>query len=122
MNGKDVIAEKELAKGGGFVIRNEKRETKLDGAKPIPNSGRGNLKGDSLLDGEILIDYKHVGKSHTVNKDAWLKHKRDAWNDGQYEPALKIVMGDESLAVAVIDWEYFLELREYKLMYEGLSK
>lgn len=91
-------------------MRNERRETKLDGAKPIPNSGRGIQKGDALLRDHILIDYKHVGKGHTVNKDAWLKHKRDAWNDGQYEPALKIVMGDEGVSVAVIDWEFFIEL------------
>lgn len=92
-------------------MRNERRETKLDSAVAIPNSGRGIKKGDSLLDGEVLIDYKHVQKSHTINKSAWLKHKRDAWNDGQYEPALKIVMGDEGVALAVIDWEYFIALR-----------
>ena len=92
-------------------MRTEKRETRIDSAAAIANSGRGLLKGDSLLGGDLLIDYKHVAKSHVIKKDAWLKHKRDAWNDGQYEPALKIVMGDENVCLAVIDWEFLIDLR-----------
>lgn len=92
-------------------MRGEKREAALDGAKPIKNSGRGFKKGDALLDGKWLIDYKHNESTFTLKASAWAKHSKDAWNDGQYNPAIKVVFGDGRM-VAIIDWDDFISLKE----------
>ena len=92
-------------------MRGEKREAALDGAKLVKNSGRGFKKGDAVLDGNWLIDYKHNDRSFTLKSSAWSKHCRDAWNDGQYNPAIKVVFGDGRM-VAIVDWDDFNELRK----------
>lgn len=91
-------------------MRNEKRETKRDGAKPVKNSGRGFRKGDAVLDGNWLIDYKHNESSFTLKSSAWSKHSQDAWNEGHLNPAIKVVFGNGRM-VAIIDWDDFIELK-----------
>jgi hypothetical protein len=91
-------------------MRGERREAKIDGAKLVPNSGRGYKKGDAVLDG-WLIDYKHNASSFTLTRDNWKKHSKDAWNDGHYEPLIKVVFSDNS-SVAIIDWDAFIQLKE----------
>lgn len=91
--------------------RGEKREASRDGAKPVKNSGRGFRKGDAVLDGDWLIDYKHNQSSFTLNSVAWSKHCKDAWNEGHLNPAIKVVFGDGRM-VAIIDWDDFAELRD----------
>ncbi len=91
------------------MSRNEKREAKLDGAKLVKNSGRGEKKGDAIWDDDWLVDYKHNAKSFTLKKENWDKHSKDAWNDGHYDPLIKVVWEDGS-AVAVIDWDAFTDL------------
>jgi len=93
-------------------MKGEKRETKMDGTKPIKNSGRGILKGDAALDG-ALIDLKHYSSSFSITKKNWEKHWRDAWQDGYEMGMFEVVLGDEDgsqVKVAVIDWEWFREL------------
>lgn len=92
-------------------MRGEKREAALDGAKPVKNSGRGFKKGDAVLDGDWLIDYKHNEFTFTLKSSAWSKHCKDAWNDGQYSPAIKVVFGDGRM-VAIIDWDDFIYLKD----------
>lgn len=91
-------------------MRGEKREAALDGAKLVKNSGRGFRKGDAVLDGTWLIDYKHNEFSFTLKSTAWSKHCKDAWNDGHYSPAIKVIFGDRRM-VAIIDWDEFVELK-----------
>lgn len=88
----------------------EKREAMRDGASLVPNSGRGKLKGDAV-DGEYLVDYKHNERSFTLNVDAWLKHSRDAWNEIQGEPLIKVIFGDGT-RVVMISEDQFNYLRE----------
>lgn len=82
--------------------RGEGRQAKLDGAKLVPNSGRGAQKGDATW-GKFLIDYKHNTKSFTLSKKAWLKHSADSWDSDQREPAIVAVLDDE-VAVAIVEW------------------
>jgi len=88
----------------------ERRSAKKDGAKVIPNSGRGFKKGDALLDEEWLIDYKHNEKTFTLSATSWAKHSKDAWNDGQYKPIVKVIFGD-GRTIAILDWDDFIELK-----------
>lgn len=72
----------------------EEQEIKRDGAVPQKNSGRGKInKGDAVIDGYWLVDYKEYPKGYTVNKEAWAKICTDAIRAGNYEPCLKIVLG-----------------------------
>lgn len=89
--------------------RKEKRSARKDGAVVVANSGRGFKKGDALLEEEWLIDYKHNEKTFTLKSESWSKHSRDAWNEGQYKPLIKVIYGDGRM-VAIIDWDDFLEL------------
>lgn len=91
-------------------MRGEKREAKLDGAVPVKNSGRGFKKGDAVLDSEWLIDYKHNEKTFTLKESSWSKHSKDAWNNDQQKPLIKVVFGNGRM-VAIVDWDDFLELR-----------
>lgn len=92
-------------------MRGERREAKRDGAVPVKNSGRGFKKGDSVQDGEWLVDYKHNEFTFTLKATAWAKHSKDAWNDGHYKPLIKVIFGDGRM-VAIVDWDDFLELKE----------
>ena len=94
------------------MMRGEKREAALDGAKLVKNSGRGDKKGDATLtygDWNFLIDYKHYAKNFGLKKDAWLKHAKDSWNNNHYSPLIKVVFEDNT-SVAILDWEDFQEL------------
>jgi len=98
----------------------ERREIERDGATPQKNSGRGrHQKGDAIL-GDYLVDYKETGKGVTVNRTMWAKVCTDAMRHKK-EPVLKVVIGDgrSHLRLAVISWEEFEELRNYKIMYEA---
>lgn len=91
-------------------MRGERREAKRDGAVPVKNSGRGFKKGDAVQDGEWLVDYKHNELSFTLKSTAWAKHSKDAWNDGQFKPLIKVIFGDGRM-VAILDWDDFVELK-----------
>lgn len=73
----------------------EEQETKRDGAVAQKNSGRGKVnKGDAIIDNYWLVDYKEYPKGYTVNLDSWAKVCTDAVRAGNYEPTLKIVLGE----------------------------
>lgn len=73
----------------------EADEIKRDGAVPQKNSGRGKVnKGDAIIDAYWLVDYKEYPKGFTVNTAAWAKICTDAIRAGNYEPTLKIVLGE----------------------------
>jgi hypothetical protein len=88
--------------------RMEAKEAKRDGANVVPNSGRGNVKGDAKM-GIWLVDYKFTSKSFSLSLQNWLKHKRDAWKEDQRDPLVKVVFEDGT-KVAIIPWEMFEEL------------
>lgn len=93
-----------------IVKRTEKEEIKRDHAKPVKNSGRGVNKGDASLH-KFLLDYKHNGKSFTLNHKSWLKMRKDAWNANYKYPCISVVLGENSeTKVAIIEWEVFVEL------------
>jgi len=87
----------------------EKRSARKDGAVIVSNSGRGFRKGDAKLD-DWLIDYKHNEFTFTLKSTAWAKHSKDAWNENQLKPLIKVIYGD-GRAVAIIDWDDFIELK-----------
>lgn len=92
--------------------RTEKEEIKKDKAKAVKNSGRGIRKGDAVLN-KFLVDYKHNGKSFTLNLKSWVKMRKDAWNSNYRYPCISVVLGENSeTKVAIVDWEVFRELVE----------
>lgn len=102
--------------------REEQKLAKDDGAKLVPNSGRGtHRKGDALL-GDLLIDYKFTeSKSFSVNDKAFSKHRIDAFKEG-YEGVVVVYFHESQKKVAVVDWEYLKHLEECKWILEGLQK
>jgi hypothetical protein len=91
----------------------ERREIARDGAKAQKNSGRGKYqKGDATVDG-YLVDYKEYEKGIRIDKAIWMKVCTDALTSGNYEPVLKLVLGEQGnlTRLAVISWEEFERLR-----------
>lgn len=81
--------------GGKVVNQNtkEQSEAKRMGAKVHKNSGRGEIqKGDATWK-NFTVDYKHIGKSFTINKDVWAKTTTDAIRNGN-DPVIIVVMGE----------------------------
>lgn len=73
----------------------EASEARRDGAKLQKNSGRGkHLKGDAVLLGHFLIDYKEASKSFGINEKVWAKVSTDAVKQGLI-PLIKIILGTE---------------------------
>jgi DNA-binding FadR family transcriptional regulator len=92
--------------------RTEKEEAKKDKAKPVKNSGRGFKKGDAEFH-EFLLDYKHNESSFTLTRKAWIKHRKDAWNNNHKYPCVSVVFGEHSdVKIAIIEWHVFKELIE----------
>jgi len=92
----------------------ERGEIARDGAKAQKNSGRGRYQKGDAVDGEYLVDYKEYGKSFSISKSVWAKICTDAVVSGNYEPALKLVLGEpgKQIRLAVISWDEFKRLRE----------
>src|SRR4030043_966504 len=97
--------------------KEEKREAKRDGASLVSNSGRGYHKGEALMD-EFMIDYKHNARSFTLSLRAWKKLLKDAWGEDRRSPTIKICF-ENGTKVAVIEWEWFLELLRLKEEEDG---
>lgn len=76
----------------------EEYEMKRDGMTPVKNSGRGRgvQKGDATL-GPFLVDIKEYTKSFSVSREVWAKISTDAWKNGNRDPALKLVLGEEGI-------------------------
>ncbi len=71
----------------------ERYEIKRDGGTAQKNSGRGNKhKADAVIEC-FNYDVKEYGKSFGVTKAVWAKATSDAIQSGNYEPALKLVLG-----------------------------
>jgi outer membrane phospholipase A len=89
----------------------EQSEAKRMGARPHKNSGRGKMeKGDATW-GNFTVDYKHVGKSFTLNKNVWSKAVTDAVKNGN-DPALIIVIGEDNqkIRLAIVEMSILEQL------------
>ena len=83
----------------------EQSEAKRMGAKSHKNSGRGKVqKGDATWK-NFTVDYKHVSKSFTLNKDVWAKAVTDAIRNGN-DPAILVVLGDGNSKVRLMITEF----------------
>ena len=86
------------------------------GARPHKNSGRGSVqKGDATWK-NFTVDYKHVGKSFTINKDVWAKACTDAIKNGG-DPAIIVVLGqadEPKTRLAIIELGILEQLLEDK--------
>jgi hypothetical protein len=92
----------------------EQGEIKRDGARAVPNSGRGTIKkGDAIL-GDMTIDYKEYEKSYSVSRSSWAKICTDAAKNGLDQiPVLKIILGNyNKVRLAVVEWSYLEYLKE----------
>lgn len=95
----------------------EYQEARRDGAKLVKNSGRSTStnKGDAILDKVILVDYKEGKKSFNFTKEVWAKLRTDAVKQGNLEPTLKVILGDQDeskLRVFIIEEDLFYEMKD----------
>jgi len=90
------------------INRLEKKEAKEDGAQVVPNSGRGNAKGDARYP-KYLIDYKFPAKTFTLSLQAWKKHAKDSWQENMRDPLI-IIKFDDGTKLAVIEWELIADV------------
>lgn len=98
-------------------IISEYQESRRDGAKLVKNSGRSTStnKGDAILDKVILVDYKEGKKSFTLNKEVWAKLRTDAVKQGNLEPTLKVVLGEQNepkLRLFIVEEDLFWEMKD----------
>lgn len=101
----------------------EAQEIKRDGAVPQKNSGRGQVaKGDAVIDNYWLVDYKEYPKGFTVNLESWAKICTDAIRAGNYEPTLKIVLGEgqNKVRLFVLSEDEFNEYRDLRKHHEEI--
>lgn len=100
----------------------ELNELKRMGAKAHKNSGRGMVKGDGSLE-HYVVDVKEYSKSFSISKDVWAKICMDTIKvDNSKEPVLCIVLGEQQKTrLAIISWDEFEQLQEYRWMYEELQ-
>jgi hypothetical protein len=90
----------------------EQAEAKRMGATPHKNSGRGVMKKGDATWKNFVVDYKHVGKSFTLNKDVWAKATTDALKSNK-DPAIVIVLGETSKTrLAVIELSLLEQMLE----------
>ena len=90
----------------------EQAEAKRMGATPHKNSGRGVMKKGDATWKNFVVDYKHVGKSFTLNKDVWAKATTDALKSNK-DPAIVVVLGETSKTrLAVIELSLLEQMLE----------
>jgi hypothetical protein len=82
----------------------EKFEVEKIGGICQPNSGRGKKKKADGIVGIFNFDVKESKVSFNLSRSVWAKIQTDAFQSGNYTPALKIVLGEESkLRLWVVD-------------------
>jgi hypothetical protein len=91
----------------------ERAEAKRMGATPHKNSGRGKAKKGDATWLNFIVDYKHVGKSFTLNKDVWAKATTDALKSNG-DPAIVVVIGEtgSKTRLAIIEMALLEQLLE----------
>lgn len=103
----------------------EKSESKRDGAKLQPNSGRGQYsKGDATL-GPFVIDYKEAAKSFALNLKRWAKVCTDTMAvDRSKHPMLRITLGEDQQKVRldIIERSMTADLLEKSRRYDILME
>lgn len=91
------------------------------GATTHKNSGRGSVKKGDATWFNFVVDYKHVGKSFTLNKDVWAKATTDALKSNK-DPAIVIVLGETNkIRLAVIELSLLEQLLEERDKNENLN-
>lgn len=77
------------------TLKSERAILKDVGAKPHPNSGRGQFKKGDGSDDMFVIDVKEAAKSFTLNMGVWKKICSDSYKTDPYKhPQLLIVFGE----------------------------
>jgi hypothetical protein len=97
----------------------ERGESRRDGSKLQPNSGRGYKKGDATSF-PFVIDYKEYPVGFRVTPDVWAKVCGDAFQEDG-EPVIKVIMGqgNSKVRVAVIGEDMFEEMRRAWVNFYG---
>lgn len=85
----------------------EQSEAKRMGAKSHKNSGRGQIKKGDATWKNFTVDYKHVRKSFTLNKDVWAKAVTDAIKNNS-DPAIVVILGEGNSKVRLAITEFEL--------------
>jgi len=91
----------------------EQSEAKRMGATPHKNSGRGSIKKGDATWKSFVVDYKHVGKSFTINQNVWAKATTDALKSNA-DPAIVVVIGESGhkTRLAIIEMAVLEQLIE----------
>lgn len=94
--------------------KSELAELKRMGATPVKNSGRGQNKGDGVLE-PFLVDVKEYDNSFSVSRDNWAKISTDSVQNGRRQPLFALALGKEGeqpVRVFVVGESMFHEMRE----------
>jgi hypothetical protein len=103
------------------TAKTELNEIARDGAVAQRNSGRGKTaKGDAVIDGTWLVDYKETAKSFTLSMAVWAKICTDAIKSGNLQPTLKVILGADTrnkVRLFVISEDDMIEYRRLRLLF-----
>jgi hypothetical protein len=100
------------------INRLEELQARRDGAKLVKNSGRGQRKGDAILD-DYMLDYKFTSKnSYAINLDKFNALEKQAWDERKEPIVIAIFTESKDKALAIIAWEELKELLDFKRNHE----
>lgn len=95
-----------------WVMANKETESieiKRMGGHAQKNSGRGLYqKGDAIVS-IFCVDVKEYTSSFGLSKKVWAKICTDAMRSGNYEPALKLILGAEKPVRLWVVGEHIIE-------------
>lgn len=93
--------------------REELLQARRDAVELVPNSGRGNKKGDARLkthNRTLLIDYKFTDKnSYAINLAEFYKFFMQAYKE-QADPAIVAVFRTHGKELAIVEWDLLKDL------------
>ena len=92
--------------------KTEQNELKRIGARPHPNSGRGDILKADGSDATFVIDIKEAAKSFTLNEKVWMRVCSDAYKvDPSKQPMLAVILGvDRPKRLAIVDLDWLMEV------------
>lgn len=90
--------------------RLESKFAKRYGGQAVKNSGRGETKGDAVIE-NLLIDFKFTdAKSFSIAIEAFKKHERDAHRVGMVPAVVPVFMQQNERALAVVDLDWLYDI------------
>ena len=88
----------------------EAQFAKRYGGVPVKNSGRGESKGDAIIE-HLLVDFKFTdAKSYSLNIEAFKKHERSSYPTGLIPIVVPVFMQYNERAFGILDFDTLIDL------------